>query len=109
MAEPLSARPEARFALVAGISGGLAAAALSANEILSSSGSTAALGFVFVPLLAALVAVPAGIWGLALGCVWLSLRGRRRYFRAVLLTAWFVTLAGPAALGWHVWLGLAQR
>jgi len=107
MGESLSARPEARFALVAGIAGGLAAAAISVKEIFASASSTAAIGFLFVPLVFAAVAVPAGVWGLALGCVWLSLRGARCYFRAVLLMAWVVVLAAPAAIGWEVWRGLA--
>ena len=103
----LAARPEARFALLAGVAGALAAAAISTKEILSSASSTAALGFIFVPLVAALAAVPAGLWGFALGCVWFSVTGRQQYFRAVLLMAWLVALGGPAALGWQVWRGLA--
>lgn len=107
MAEPLSARPEARFALIAGIAGALAATAISVKAIFASGSSTAAIGFIFVPLIAAAVAVPAGVWGLALGCVWFALRGERSYFRAVLLAAWVVALAVPAAIGWEVWRGLA--
>ncbi len=107
MSESLSARPEARFALVAGIAGGLAAAAISVKGIFASASSTAAIGFVFVPLIAAAAAVPAGVWGLALGCVSLSLRGARRYDPAVLVMAWVVVLAVPAAIGWEVWRGLA--
>lgn len=107
MAEPFSARPEARFALVAGIAGALAATAISVKGIFASGSSTAAIGFVFVPLIAAAAAVPAGVWGLALGCVWFALRGTRRYFPAVLLSAWLLTLAGPAAVGWEAWRGLA--
>ena len=37
MGESLSARPEARFALVAGIAGGLAAAAISVKGIFASA------------------------------------------------------------------------
>ena len=107
MAESFSARPEARFALAAGIAGALAAAAISVKGIFASASSTAAIGFIFVPLIAAAAAVPAGVWGLALGCVWLALRGERRYFRAVLVAAWAVTLAVPAVLGREVWRGLA--
>ena len=107
MGESLSSRPEARFALVAGIAGALAAAAISVKGILASASSTAAIGFIFVPLIAAAAAVPSGVWGLALGCVWLSLRGAQRYFPAVLVMAWVVTLAAPAAIGWEVWRGLA--
>jgi len=55
----------------------------------------------------AAAAVPAGVWGLALGCVWLSLRGRQRYFPAVLAMAWVAALAAPAAIGWEVWRGFA--
>lgn len=106
MGESLSARPEARFAHVAGIAGGLAAAAISVKGIFASASSTAAIGFVFVPLIAAAAAVPAGVWGLALGCVWLNLQGARRYYPAVLVMAWVVALAVPAAIGWEVWRGL---
>lgn len=102
----LSARPEARFALFAGIAGAIAATAISVKGIFASASSTAAIGFVFVPLIAAAAAVPAGVWGLALGCVWRSARGAQRYFPAVLAMAWVVVLAAPAAVGWEVWRGL---
>lgn len=107
MNEPLSARPEARFALVVGAVGGLAAAAISTKAILDSSSSTAGIGFVFVPFIMAAAMVFAGVWGLALGCVWHWLRGSRSYYRAVLLLAWVLALGVPALAGWQVWQGLA--
>ncbi|MBI3375320.1 MAG: hypothetical protein HY017_26675 [Betaproteobacteria bacterium] len=103
----MSARPEARFALVAGIVGGIASAAISVQGIFSSANSTAAIGFLFVPFIAAAAMAATGIWGLALGCVWHALRGTQQYFRAVLLLAWVLAIGGPAAVGWEVWRGLA--
>lgn len=100
-------RPEARFALVAGIAGGIAAALLSVKGIFASGSSTASIGFIFVPFVAAVAMVITGIWGLALGCVWHALRGTQRYFRAVLLLAWVLVIGGSAAAGWEVWRGLA--
>lgn len=107
MAERLSSRPEARFALVAGIAGGIFASVVSVKGIFASASSTAAIGFLFIPFIAAAAMVIAGVWGLALGCVWYAVRGRRQYFRAVLLLAWVFALGGPAAAGWEVWRGLS--
>jgi hypothetical protein len=91
----------------AAIAGGLAAAALSVKGILSSGSSTAAIGFIFVPFVAIAAMVPCAVWGLAAGCVWLSLRGEQRYAPAMLVAAWVFALAGPAVIGWEVWQGLA--
>ncbi|MSQ72488.1 MAG: hypothetical protein EXR27_14530 [Betaproteobacteria bacterium] len=107
MNESLSARPEARFALVAGIAGGLLAAVISVKAIFGSASSTAGLGFIFVPFIMAAAMAFTGIWGLALGCVWHAVRGTRSYYRAVLLLAWAMTLCVPAYAGWQVWQGLA--
>lgn len=105
--EPISARPEARFAAVAGVFGGLAASALSIKGILGSASSTAAIGFLLVPFIAAAAMALAGVWGLALGTVWHALRGRKQYYRAVLALAWVVTLSFPGMAGWKVWEGFA--
>jgi len=77
VSEKLSSRPEAPWALWTGLAGGLAAAVVSVMGILKSGSATAAIGFIFVPFVAAIAAIPAGIWGLALGHVWLHLRGVR--------------------------------
>ena len=103
----LSARPEAPWALWAGVAGGLAAAGLSLKGILASGSSTAAIGFIFVPFIAIAAMIPSAVWGLALGCVCLSLRGAQRYAPAMLAAAWTLTLAAPAAIGWEAWRGLA--
>lgn len=103
----LSSRPEAPWALWAGIAGGIAAAVLSVKGILGSASSTAAIGFLFVPFIAIAAMVPAAVWGLAAGCVWLSLRGTRRYAPGMLVAAWALAIAGPAAVGWEVWRGIA--
>lgn len=71
----LSQRPEARWALWAGIAGAIIAVAVQTNAILSSADPSVIVGFIFVPLVTILVAVAAGIWGLALGHVVARLRG----------------------------------
>lgn len=101
------ARPELHWAFWTGLAGALAAAALSVKGILASASSTAALGFVFVPFVAIAAALPAGIWGLALGVVVAEIRGKRRSVRAVLIMAWVVSLAVPAVLAWQLRQGLA--
>jgi len=53
-------RSEARWALWAGIVGALATAALSTKMILSQGSSSAGLGFVFLPLVAAAAILPEG-------------------------------------------------
>jgi hypothetical protein len=103
----LSARPEARWGLWAGIAGGLAAAALSVKAILGSAGSTAAVGFIFVPFIAIAAMIPSAVWGLAAACVYLGLRGAQQYAPAMLVAAWAFAVAAPAAIGWEVWHGLA--
>ena len=105
--EPLSARPEARFALITGILGGLAAAVISVKAIFASSSSTAGIGFVFVPFIMAAAMVFSGVWGIALGCVWHAHRGTRSYYRPVWLLAWVMTLGVPALTAWQVQQGLA--
>lgn len=107
MSTPLSARPEARFALITGIAGGLAAAVISVNAIFGSASSTAGIGFVFVPFIMAGAMAFTGVWGLALGCVWHAARGNRNYYRPVLLLAWALTLGVPAYGGWQIWQGLS--
>jgi hypothetical protein len=103
----LSSRPEAPWGMWAGIAGGLAAAALSVKGIFAWGGSTAAIGFIFVPFVAIAAMLPSAVWGLALGCVWLSLRGAQRYAPAMLVAAWAFAVAGPAVIGWEIWRGLA--
>ena len=98
-------RSEARWALWAGVAGALATAGLSAKMILSHGSSTAALGFIFLPLVAAAAAVPVGIWGAALGHVALHLRGRAAEPKIVF---WIAVLAAgslPATVGYEVWKG----
>ena len=107
MTQSLSARPEARFALIAGIVGGLAAAAISVGAIFESASSTAGIGFVFVPFIMTGAMVFTGVWGLALGCVWNAARGTQSYYRAVLLMAWALTLGVPGYTAWQIRDGLA--
>jgi hypothetical protein len=101
----LSARPEAPWGMWAGIAGGIAAALLSVQGILGSAGGGAAFSFIFVPFIAIAAMLPSAVWGLAVGCVWLSLRGTQRYAPAMLVAAWIFALAGPVVLGWELWGG----
>jgi hypothetical protein len=72
----LAQRPEAPWALGAGVLGGLAAAALSMRDIFTSASGTAPFEVIYVPLMAGLVGLLTGIWGLALGHVVARLRGQ---------------------------------
>jgi hypothetical protein len=98
-------RPEARWALWTGVAGALATAALSTKMILSHGSSTAGLGFIFLPLLAAAAAVPIGIWGAALGHVVLHLRGRASEPKIVFWVALVAAASLPVALGYEIWRG----
>ncbi len=102
-------RPELPWAMWAGIAGALAATAISVKAILSSASSTAAIGFIFVPLVAIAAAVPSAVWGLALGYIAAHSRGVRRAVRAVLVMAWVVALAVPAVVCWQVYEGLGLQ
>jgi hypothetical protein len=102
----LRERPEARWAFWAGIAGLMAAGALQVKAIFASPSSTAALGFILVPLIAALAAAAAGIWGLALGHVVERARGAVGGPAVLLAAALVVAAAVPAAVGYEVWRGL---
>lgn len=99
--------PARRFAFFAGCAGALVAAAVTAKGILASASPTAAVGFVFLPFIAIAVAVLAGVWGLALGTVVTHHRGVRGALRPVLVMAWVVSVAAPAALAWEIAAGFA--
>jgi hypothetical protein len=98
-------RSEARWAMWAGIAGGLATAGLGTKMILAHGASAAGLGFVFLPLVAAAAAVPVALWGAALGHVVAHLRGRAAEPRVVLWTALAASASLPAALGYEIWRG----
>jgi len=98
-------RPEARWALWAGVAGALATAALSTRMILSHGSSTAGLGFIFLPLVAAAAAVPIGIWGAALGHVVLHLRGLAPEPKIVFWVALVAAASLPVAVGYEIWRG----
>jgi hypothetical protein len=100
-------RAEARWALWAGIAGALATAALSTRMILSHGSSSAALGFVLVPLVAAAAAVPIGIWGAALGHVVEHLRGRAPEPKIVFWAALVAAASLPLAVGYEIRRGAA--
>jgi hypothetical protein len=94
-------RPEARWALWAGIVGALATVALSTPLILAHG---SVLGFIVLPLIAAVVAVPSAVWGAAVGHVVLHLRGRAPEPKIVFWSALVAALAAPAALGYALFL-----
>lgn len=98
-------RSEARWALWAGIAGALATAVLSTRMILAHGSSTAALGFIMLPLVAALAAVPIAVWGAALGHVVAHLRGRAHEPKMVFWAALVAALSVPLAVGYAVWQG----
>jgi hypothetical protein len=95
-------RPEARYALWAGIVGALATAALGTRMIFAHGSSTAPLGFIFLPLVAAAAAVPIGIWGAALGHVVAHLRGRAAEPRIVFWVALVAAASLPAVLAYEI-------
>jgi len=99
-------RPEARWAFWCGVIGALVTAALSVKGIFSSGSSTAALGFITLPLVAALGAIPVAAWGAALGHVVLRWRGRLQSPPMVLVAALAVTAALPVAVGMEIARGL---
>jgi hypothetical protein len=103
LAQTLAGRPEARWALWCGAIGGIAGAGLSLRGVFASQGMDAALGYIFVPLLAAACAAAAGIWGAALGHVVLQLRGKVHEPRAVFIAAVMAVLAVPAAVIYELW------
>jgi hypothetical protein len=92
----IQSRPEARWALWSGVGGALAAAALSVKGIFASGSSTAALGFIYLPLVAAMGAIPVAAWGAALGHVVLRWRGAVHGPRLVFVAALAVAAALPA-------------
>jgi cation transporter-like permease len=95
-------RPEARWALFAGIVGALAVAAWSSYKIFEQGTAAAGLSFVFVPLAAAVAALPAGVWGAALGHVVLHLRGRAPEPKIVFWSALVAAVMPPAVLAWEL-------
>ena len=95
-------RPEARWAFWAGIVGALAVAGWSTYRILAQGSAAAGLSFVFVPLVAAVAALPAGVWGAALGHVVLHLRGRAPEPKIVFWSALVAALMPPAVLAWEL-------
>jgi hypothetical protein len=102
----LRKRPEAPWALCAGIAGALAAAALTVKGIFSSGNSTAGLGFVYLPFVAIAAAIPVGIWGAALGHVVLRLRGRLHDRPMVMVAAVALAASLPALIGYEIQRGL---
>jgi hypothetical protein len=94
-------RPEARWALWTGLAGGFVTLSVSAWRILAEGTAMAGFSFVFVPLVAAVVAVPAAVWGAALGHVALHLRGRAPEPKIVFWAALAAAAMPPAALAYY--------
>ncbi len=95
-------RPEARWALWAGALAALVTALASTWLIFAQASAAAGFAFIFVPLAAAAAAVPAAVWGAALGHVVQHLRGRAREPKAVFWAALAAALMPPAALAWEL-------
>ena len=106
MTNGLRGRPEAPWALWSGVAGALVVAALSAKGILSSGSSTAAIGFIYLPLVAALAAIPVGLWGATLGHVVLRQRGAVQSPRMVFVAALALAASLPALVAYEVQRGL---
>lgn len=104
--QALRNRPEAPWALWSGIAGALAVAALSVKAIHSSGSSTAALGYIYLPLVAALAAIPIGLWGMALGHAVLWLRGAVQSPPMVFVAALLVAASLPVFVAYEVQRGL---
>ena len=83
----------------------MVASVLTVKGIFSSGSSTAAIGFIFVPLVAVAAAVPVGVWGMALGHVILVLLRRTDTLRPVFITALATALGFPAVVTWELWKG----
>jgi len=96
-------RPEARWALWSGISAALTMFVAASVMILADPGSTAAFGFIFVPLIAVAAAVPVAVWGAALGHVVLHLQGRAPEPKIVFWSALVAALSMPAVLVYELW------
>jgi hypothetical protein len=96
-------RPEAPWALAAGVLGLLGAAALSMRDIFASTSGTAAFEVIYVPLVAGMVALLAGIWGLALGHVVERLRGRVQEPWSVFWVSLVAAAAAPLAATYGYW------
>jgi len=96
-------RPEARWALWAGMAGAVAMGAVSTYRILSLGSAAAGFALVFVPLAAVAAAVPAAVWGAAVGHVVLHVRGLASEPRSVFWAALMAAILPPAALAWELW------
>jgi hypothetical protein len=86
--------------------GALVTAALSVKGIFASGSSTAALGFITLPLVAALGAIPVAAWGAALGHVVLRWRGAVQSPPMVMVAALAVAAALPAMVAYEIVRGL---
>ena len=95
-------RPEARWALWAGIVGALVVLVVSSVMILSHASPLSGFGFIFVPLVAAVIALPVGVWGAAVGHVVLHLQGRAAEPKIVFWSALAAALALPAVLAYEL-------
>jgi hypothetical protein len=102
-------RPEARWALWSGISAALVMFVVSSVMILADASAMAGFGFIFVPLVAAVAAVPVAVWGAALGHVVLHLQGRAAEPRIVFWVALVAALSMPAVLVYELWSRFAPR
>lgn len=106
MSKGLRARPEAPWALWSGIAGAIVVAALGVKSIQSSGSSTAALGYIYLPLVAAVAAIPVGLWGMALGHAVMRWRGTVQSPPMVFAAALLISASLPVFVAFEVQRGL---
>jgi hypothetical protein len=102
-------RPEARWALWSGLAAALTLFVASSVMILADASATGAFGFIFVPLVAAVAAIPVAVWGAALGHVVLHLQGRAPEPKIVFWVALVAALSMPAVAAYELWSRFAPR
>jgi hypothetical protein len=96
-------RPEAKWALRAGVAAALVVFVASSVMILSHESPASGFGFIFVPLVAAVAALPVAVWGAALGHVVLHLQGRATEPKMVFWSALAAAVLPPAVLAYELW------
>jgi hypothetical protein len=101
-------RTALRGALWAGLAGGFGTGGYALKGILAASGPDAVASYVLLPFVFISAAVFFGIWGLALGTVIAHVRGTRPAMRPVLIMAWVVSIAVPAAIAWELVGGFSR-
>jgi hypothetical protein len=82
--------------------GALIVLMVSSVMILSHASPLSGFGFIFVPLIAAVIALPVGVWGAAVGHAVLHLRGRATEPKIVFWAALAAAISLPAVLAYEL-------